>query len=59
MLDPDAVQILQINEILHRLPLGCWGDINDVAQAVAFLADDSSKYITGQVLCVDGGLSMG
>ncbi len=46
-------------EIQHRIPLGCWGDMNDVAQAVAFLADDSSKYITGQVLCVDGGLSMG
>ncbi len=47
------------DEIQRRIPLGCWGDSNDVAQAVAFLVDDTSKYITGQVLCVDGGLSMG
>lgn len=39
------------------LPLGCFGDANDIAEAVNFLASDRSKYITGQRLFVDGGYS--
>lgn len=40
------------------IPLNRFGDIDDVANAVGFLASDESGYITGQVLCVDGGLAM-
>ena len=45
-----------INEYLSNIPLGTLGDIEDIANTVAFLASDMSKYMTGQVLVVDGGL---
>ncbi|MBI4858936.1 MAG: 3-oxoacyl-[acyl-carrier-protein] reductase [Candidatus Riflebacteria bacterium] len=45
-------------ELLQKIPLGRVGVARDVAQAVAFLASDLSSYVTGQVLSVDGGLSI-
>lgn len=44
--------------ILSRIPLGSLGTPDDIASAVAFLASPEAKYITGQVLCVDGGMVM-
>lgn len=44
---------------LQRIPLGVAGTPRDVAEAVVFLASDEAKYITGQVLGVDGGMSLG
>ena len=41
---------------LDSIPLGCIGYPEDVANAVAFLVSDSARYITGQVIQVDGGL---
>ena len=41
---------------LERIPLGRFGRAEDVAEAVAFLVSDAARYLTGQVLCVDGGL---
>ena len=43
---------------LGAIPMGCMGAPEDVAQAVAFLASGEAGYITGQVLAVDGGMSM-
>jgi 3-oxoacyl-[acyl-carrier protein] reductase len=43
---------------LAAIPLGRLGGAEDVARAVAFLASDEAAYITGQVLAVDGGMSM-
>ncbi len=40
------------------IPMRKYGQPEDVARAVAFLACDESGYITGQVLCVDGGMAM-
>ncbi len=40
------------------IPLRRFGTVDDVAKAVAFLASDEAGYITGQVLCVDGGMAM-
>mgnify|MGYP001568071653 FL=1 len=40
------------------IPMRRLGSVEDVAKAVAFLASDESGYITGQVLCVDGGMAM-
>ncbi len=47
----------QRQELLKRIPLGYLGSPGDVAEAVAFLASDGARYITGQVLGVDGGLA--
>ena len=41
-----------------QIPLGKTGQPEDVASAVAFLASAEAGYITGQVLCVDGGMVM-
>jgi 3-oxoacyl-[acyl-carrier protein] reductase len=43
-------------DLAQRIPAGVFGSTRDVAEAVAFLASDEARYITGQVLCVDGGM---
>lgn len=43
---------------ISHIPLGRMGEPSDIAKAVAFLASDDAKYITGQVLVVDGGMVM-
>jgi len=42
----------------QMIPMRKLGSIEDIAHAVAFLSDDRSGYISGQVLCVDGGMAM-
>lgn len=44
--------------ILQKIPLGKLGQPDDIAAAVAYLASAEAKYITGQVLAVDGGMVM-
>jgi 3-oxoacyl-[acyl-carrier protein] reductase len=44
--------------ILQKVPLGKLGEPEDIAGAVAYLASAEAKYITGQVLTVDGGMVM-
>ena len=51
---PEAVQA----EMVKDIPLGRVGRTEDVANAVAFFAAEQSSYLTGQVLCVDGGMAM-
>ena len=43
---------------IKMIPLGRFGTSDEVAQAVAFLASDASRYITGQVIQIDGGLGI-
>ncbi len=43
---------------LERIPLGSLGSVENIADAVAYLASDQASYITGQVLGINGGLSM-
>jgi 3-oxoacyl-[acyl-carrier protein] reductase len=45
-----------IQEIKKRIPVGYLGTPRDVAEAVAFLASEEARYITGHVLNVDGGM---
>ncbi len=47
----------QQQELRRRIPLGYLGSPRDVAEAVAFLASEEARYITGQVLNVDGGMA--
>ena len=41
-----------------HIPMRTFGETADVANLVAFLASDEAKYITGQVICVDGGMAI-
>ena len=47
-----------VESVLENTPLKKMGDAEDVADAALFLASDMSKFITGQVLRVDGGLNL-
>ena len=42
--------------ILKQIPLGRFGTVDDVANAIAFLVSEEAAYITGQVLQIDGGM---
>jgi len=44
--------------IREQIPLGCFGQPEDIARAAVFLAGPGGRYITGQVLVVDGGMVM-
>jgi len=46
------------NELLRKIPLNCFGQPEDIAHAALYLAGPAARYITGQVLVVDGGLVM-
>jgi 3-oxoacyl-[acyl-carrier protein] reductase len=47
----------QRQALISHIPLGCLGSPGDVAAAVCFLASEEARYITGQVLAVDGGMT--
>lgn len=54
----EALTTVQIDAALNQIPFKRMGTPEDVANAVVFLASHLSNYITGQVLTVDGGLSI-
>jgi glucose 1-dehydrogenase len=45
-------------EVLEEIPLGRWGSVDDVAQAIAWVASDRASYVTGTTLFVDGGMAL-
>lgn len=47
-----------LEKVTPMIPMGKLGTVEDVAKVVAFLAGPDSDYVTGQVICVDGGLCM-
>jgi 3-oxoacyl-[acyl-carrier protein] reductase len=60
-INTDMTTILPDNvktAVLSQIPLGRFGDPEDIAAAVAFLAAPEAHYITGQTLTVDGGMVM-
>ena len=60
-IDTDMTSVLppEIREtMLKNIPSGRTGTPSDIAKAVAFLASDDSEYIQGQVIAVDGGMTM-
>jgi NAD(P)-dependent dehydrogenase (short-subunit alcohol dehydrogenase family) len=48
-----------VGYLSERIPLGRPGQPNDLDGAVVFLASESSRYVTGQTLLIDGGISTG
>jgi 3-oxoacyl-[acyl-carrier protein] reductase len=44
--------------VIGKIPLASFGEPRDIAKTVAFLASPAARYITGQVLAVDGGMTM-
>jgi 3-oxoacyl-[acyl-carrier protein] reductase len=55
----DAVTDERRRQILDQVPAGRYGEADEIAAAVTFLASDAAGYISGAVLPVDGGLGMG
>ncbi len=47
-----------VDEMKKSIPMKSMGQVEDVANLVTFLASDHARYITGQVICVDGGMAM-
>jgi 3-oxoacyl-[acyl-carrier protein] reductase len=45
-------------KITEMIPLGRFGNVQEVSEIVAFLLSDSARYITGQIIQADGGLAM-
>jgi len=45
-------------ELLKKIPLNCLGQSDDIAHAAVYLASPGARYVTGQVLTVDGGMVM-
>ena len=53
-----ALDEAQTKSIAERIPLGVLGTVDDIAAAALFLASPEARYVTGQVLVVDGGMVM-
>jgi 3-oxoacyl-[acyl-carrier protein] reductase len=54
----DKLSDQQVQKLLEQIPAGRLGEVADVAALVRFLAGPGARYITGQVLAVDGGMVM-
>jgi 3-oxoacyl-[acyl-carrier protein] reductase len=60
-IDTDMTSVLKEDikaEILKQIPLGSFGQTEDIARAAVYLAGPGGRYVTGQVLTVDGGMVM-
>lgn len=56
---PEGLRYTNAELVTSLIPMARWGRADEVAHAVVFLLDDRSSYITGSVVTVDGGMSMG
>lgn len=60
-IDTDMTRALSEKTIeagVAAVPMGRMGSVADIAETVAFLVGEQSNYITGQVICVDGGMAI-
>jgi len=54
-----VVRNLAGDNIKSRIPLSRFGKPEDIAEVALFLVSDRANYVTGQVITIDGGLSLG
>ena len=57
----DTVDVLsdkQKDTIMTWIPMARFGEVDDIAHMVAYLASEKAKYITGQIISVDGGMAI-
>jgi 3-oxoacyl-[acyl-carrier protein] reductase len=54
----DEIPETQAENLRNLIPLGAFGEPEDVADVARFLVGPGARYITGQVLAVDGGMVM-
>jgi 3-oxoacyl-[acyl-carrier protein] reductase len=54
----DELSEAQVESLKELIPMGALGEVEDVAGLARFLAGPGARYITGQVLAVDGGMVM-
>ena len=54
----DSIDSSKLEEMAKNIPIGRIGAPEDISKLVSFLASDESSYITGQVLHVNGGLTL-
>ena len=54
----DSIDSSKLEEMAKNIPIGRIGEPDDISKLVSFLASDESSYITGQVLHVNGGLTL-
>lgn len=43
------------NQLVDEIPMNRFGDVSEIAKTVLFLCNDDCKYLTGQIIRVDGG----
>ncbi|CBI16063.3 unnamed protein product, partial [Vitis vinifera] len=58
MVEPMLTNQAFLEEVINRAPLRRVGDPKEVSSLVAFLCLPASSYITGQIICVDGGMTV-
>ena len=51
--DPQAVK----DDYFRQIPMGRWGVPQDVANAVLYFASEEASFVTGQTLCINGGMT--
>ncbi|XP_020535797.1 tropinone reductase homolog At2g29290 isoform X2 [Jatropha curcas] len=56
--EPDLAVIKAYGGVLDRTPMGRMAEPNEVSSVVAFLCLPAASYITGQIICVDGGITV-
>ncbi|MEX2472978.1 MAG: SDR family oxidoreductase, partial [Gemmatimonadota bacterium] len=54
----DALTEAQVEKLSAAIPLGGLGETEDVSEVARFLVGPGARYITGQVIAVDGGMAM-
>ena len=57
----DTVDVLsdkQKDTIMTWIPMAHFGEVDDIAHMIAYLASEKAKYITGQIISVDGGMAI-